>query len=158
MRGMTHDDDPQQRPPLRLVQEAQTSNELSELRGMLLGAPFAMAGDCTLLEANAEGVPGSFLSVRCDEDGCGQVFKLNVLKPGNKTCPGCGAKYTHAVLLCRTDDDEMVADAMVFIAAANGYGLQQTEAATANGAAGDDDDEDLDGDDGDDDGDDSEPG
>jgi hypothetical protein len=156
MRTMTHDDDDPQRSQLRLVQEAQPSNELTDLQSMLLGAPFAMAGDATLLEADAaKHIPGCFLTVQCDADGCGQVFKLDLLKGGNKQCPGCGAKYTHAVLLCRTDDDEMVADAMVHIAAANGYGLQApAAAAAANGAAGvaggedlDDDDEDLDDDD-----------
>jgi hypothetical protein len=114
--------------------------------GWLLGPPFALAADVELLQEE----PGCFATVRCD--ACGQAFKVRLLLPGVKPCPKCGRRYTHALLFCPADDCELVADALVQIAAANGYGVVRVDnpEATAVPDSGDDDD-DLAGDDDDDD-------
>ena len=117
---MSEHDDPPHDDETPNAAELQTP----ELTGMLLGPPFAIADDCELLEAKGS-VPGCFVSLRCD--GCHQVFKLDLLKTGVKPCPKCKLRYTHAVLVCLVDDDEMVAAAMVRIAQSNGYELAPTD-------------------------------
>jgi len=119
--------------------------DLSNFSGLMLGPPFAIAGDCELLDRDAATacqsceqpqVHGAVAIVRC---ACGQPFRINLLSDGNKPCPakGCGRVYTHVLLVADIHDDEIFADACMGILKANGYEVEPP---------GDDEDPDDDGD------------
>jgi hypothetical protein len=90
------------------------TNAEPNLDELTLGAPFAIAHDCELVEQ------GCAVTLRC---GCGQAIRFDLMQAGFKGCPKCKARYTHALLVCLEDDDEMVADAMEVIFSANGVEL-----------------------------------
>lgn len=69
-----------------------------------LGEPFALATGADLLQ-QAQGIPGSWASLRCD---CGRAFKIDLLSPGVKCCPGCQVPYSHVLLVAPADDTEIV--------------------------------------------------
>ena len=60
-----------------------------------IGQPFAMANDCEILQGQ--------IVIRCGK--CQQVFRFNPIDGAIKTCPTCGARFSH-VLLIGLDDDE----------------------------------------------------
>ena len=104
---------------------------------LVIGDPFAVADGVELLEriqldegtvarAREKGLPGCACVVKCDgteAQPCGQVFRIDLLQPGVKQCPRCKAKYTHVLLVAPVDDDDIIADAMATVLAANGYSL-----------------------------------
>lgn len=99
-----------------------------ELEGLVLGPPFAQAGDCELLERDQAskcescGLPemhGATCIVRCE---CGQMFRVDLLSSGSKPCPAnCGRNYTHVLLVANVVDDEIFADAVTQILRNNGF-------------------------------------
>jgi hypothetical protein len=125
-----------------------TTDDVPTYEGLLLGPPFAIADGCTPLERDdAKKIPGCSLTLRCD---CGQLFRVPLLKAGTKRCPSCNVEFTHCFLVCRADDDGMVADAMMQIAEANGVRIPNADDgegdnglrdAVGDDAQGDDDDE-----------------
>jgi hypothetical protein len=84
-----------------------------------LGRPFAIAGDCEILpEGGPDNLPGTFATVCCD---CGELFKLNLLVESDKKCPGCGAVYTHALVIGRADDQTLAQEFVDEVLVSNGY-------------------------------------
>lgn len=84
-----------------------------------LGRPFAIAGDCEILpEGGPDNVPGTFATVCCD---CGELFKLNLLVESDKKCPGCGAVFTHALVIGRADDQSLAQEFIDEVLVSNGY-------------------------------------
>jgi hypothetical protein len=145
---------PMATPPNDTPPDANPEAEGAAPAGLCIGPPFALAGECKLIDPKGKGssAPGCVATVVCDQ--CSKPFVARLLQPGIKKCPGCGARYTHLLLFCRAEDATIVRDALVHIAQANG--LEPFE--VANVVAGDeegDDDEDE-GDDDDEEGDDDE--
>ncbi len=90
----------------------------ADLRHLLIGPPFAIAGEAEFLPHDAEkGVVGSVSSIQCD---CGQAFKINLLDNRAVACPKCKRAYTHVLLVCRTDDADMFDDLVFQVLEANG--------------------------------------
>lgn len=99
--------------------EAEEETELVEpgdLPDLVIGRPWAMANDCSLLPAAAGG-PGSYLTIQCDQ--CGQYFRIDLLDGSYKLCPSCRTSYTHAVIVCRAEDDTIFDDAIRHVLIAN---------------------------------------
>jgi hypothetical protein len=121
-----------------------------ELAGLVLGPPFAQAGDCELLERDPSskcescGLPevhGATCIVRCE---CGQMFRVDLLSSGAKPCPAnCGRNYTHVLLVANVVDDEIFADCVTQILRSNGFEVAQSPDDDDDGdpADGDDDDD-----------------
>lgn len=82
-----------------------------------IGDPFAIAQDCELVETKDGG--GCTAVVQCDE--CSQRFRIDLLRAGAKYCPKCNAAYTHMLLISKTDDAEIVGQAMAIVLIANGF-------------------------------------
>jgi hypothetical protein len=91
--------------------ETDTEPNFDELT---LGPPFAIAHDCELVDH------GCTATIRC---GCGQALRFDLLQAGFKGCPKCSARYTHALLVCVEDNDELVGDAFEVVFNANGVEL-----------------------------------
>lgn len=100
-----------------------------DLEGIVLGPPFAMCGDCELLERDASTkcdachqpqVHGAVALIRCE---CGQPFRIDLLTAGVKPCPKCERVYTHALLVANVNDDEIFADALAHVLTANGFAV-----------------------------------
>lgn len=131
---------------------------------LVIGAPFAIGADCSLLSRNDRAaVPGCCACIECDQ--CSQQFRLDLLADGGPTaCPKCKTEYTTLLIVARTDDREVLRDALEHVLRANGI-----EVPTANpdgegdddeddeGELGADDDDDQGGDDDDDQGDEQAP-
>lgn len=84
-----------------------------------LGRPFAIAGDCEILpEGGPDNLPGTFATLCCD---CGELFKMNLLIESDKKCPGCGAVYTHALVIGRADDQSLAQEFVDEVLVSNGY-------------------------------------
>ena len=104
---------------------------------LVIGEPFALAEGVELLERVGldeatvrreleKGRPGCSAVVKCDgpeDTPCGQMFRVDLLQPGLKSCPKCKTKYTHVLLIAPADDDDIIADAMAQVLSANGYQL-----------------------------------
>lgn len=109
---------------------------------IVLGPPFAIAHDCGLVEAGAEvktqngraTSPGAYCTISCDD--CGTVFRANLLSGEHKQCPGCSAEYTTALLVARSDDDEILIAALETVFIQAGY---DAEGELAGGQADDSD-------------------
>lgn len=101
-----------------------------------LGRPFAIAGDCEILpEGGPDKLPGTFATVACD---CGELFKLNLLVESDKKCPGCGAVFTHALVIGRADDQTLAQEFIDEVLVSNGYEpvIARDEAAEGDEPAG----------------------
>jgi hypothetical protein len=85
-----------------------------------IGEPFALSMGADLLP-RGPGVPGCYVSMRCD---CGRAFKVDLLNPHVKPCPGCGTPYSHALLVAPVDDRDVVAE---FYAAVEGTELGEAD-------------------------------
>lgn len=84
-----------------------------------LGEPFAMVSGCAILERNdAAGIPGAAVAVQCE---CGKRFRIDLTADSRSLCPGCKTAFTHALLLCVVDDDEIAGDAIAHIFEQNGF-------------------------------------
>jgi hypothetical protein len=111
---------------------------------LTIGPPFALAQGCELLPRDDEaGIPGTYAAIRC---ACGATWRANVLSDDDKTCPQCGAAFTHIFLVCPTTERGMLAAVVEEILLAHGLLPEQDD--------DDQDDDDQDDDDQDDDDDD----
>ncbi len=104
---------------------------LNQLPPLLMGEPFAMAGNtehghnAELLDKDEEqGVPGSFASMACD---CGAKFRVNLLKGNIKTCPGCKTMYSHMLVVAAVGDNEVLGHVMEHILEQNGLHIANPE-------------------------------
>jgi len=88
-----------------------------DLNNLLIGPPFAVAGDAEFLPTDKERGVGSVSCIKCE---CGHAFRLDLLSERPKVCPGCKATYTHVLVVCRTDDPDMFDDIAKQILHANG--------------------------------------
>lgn len=108
-----------------------TPNRASPIPPLVIGAPFALSDDCEFVERPTRALdcghtqhPGCVAIVRClgpEGDPCGQLFRIDLLEDGTKTCPRCKTQFTHLLLIAPVDDDEVIADAMKLVLQANGY-------------------------------------
>lgn len=124
------------------VSPADDEDQYDNLR---LGKPFAIAHDCGLVEK------GCTATLECD---CGQAFRFDLMQPGFKGCPSCKTLFTHVLLVCQVENDELFAEMMDVVFTANGIELPETEENPDDGShrAEPVDAEELDGDAGDDEG------
>lgn len=100
--------------------------------GLPIGAPFAMATDCSLLQPNPKRkIEGCVACIQCD--ACGQQFRINLLGQALHACPKCKLEYTSVLIVAVTDDDQILRDAFKTVLRSNGI------------ATGDDDDDDDEG-------------
>lgn len=68
-------------------------------------------------EANpAQAIQGSVATVHC---ACGQRFIMDLLKDNVKTCPGCKQRYTHLLVVCPVEDDEIFGHVLEYIQGMN---------------------------------------
>ncbi len=88
-----------------------------DLNNLLIGPPFAVAGDAEFLPTDKANGVESVSCIKCD---CGHAFRLDLLSDRPKVCPGCKATYTHVLVVCRTDDSDMFDDIAKQILHANG--------------------------------------
>ena len=104
------------------VPEAQSLAGLmgGEAPQLTIGEPFAIAEDLDLLDVT-EAKPGCVAIVKCDTNDCGQVFRINLLAQGVKYCPRCRVGYSHVLLVARSDNTEIIGDAMTQVLQSNGY-------------------------------------
>jgi hypothetical protein len=107
---------PQDRQPIPDAESAEA--DPGDMQHLIVGEPFAIAHDCSLVD-NA-----CHATVECE---CGQAFRLNLLLAGVKACPKCKEHYTHVLLICHADNDELVADAFDHVLEANGIELPMHE-------------------------------
>jgi len=90
-----------------------------EMPPLKLGEPFAMAGEEIDLVDKDDRIPGCFATLHCE---CGQLFKVNLLTGNQKACPkeGCDQVFTHSLVVCHAEDDEMAHHVFAHVMGANG--------------------------------------
>lgn len=110
------------------------------LHGILIGAPFALATDCGLVQRNDEKkIPGCCACLSCDS--CGQVFRIDLLSTkGNHACPKCRLEYTSMLVVAVADDDTMLQYALETVLAQNGMAMPNPEGQAPGPGEGDDED------------------
>jgi hypothetical protein len=92
---------------------------LSQLEGLPIGPPFAMATDCSLLDADPKRkVEGCIACIQCD--ACGQAFRINLLGSSTHVCPKCKLEYTSVLIVAVTDDDQILGEAFKTVLRSNG--------------------------------------
>ena len=65
------------------------------------GDPVSMLVDCEFLDSVK-------VTIKCGE--CGKGFRFPLENEAIKICPGCGTKYSHALLIARADDTEAISE------------------------------------------------
>ena len=77
----------------------QTEQTGETVPGLEIGPPFASISGADFYE------PALMVAINCD---CGKPFKFDLLNEAFKTCPHCGVRFTHILLIAPEDDQEFL--------------------------------------------------